>query len=651
MKCIAPIVLLFVAVTLFEPACLAQRKTASAIDPELAEAIKNAPSASQWPNCDYARLLDTANVTVKADGTVVAEYRETYKLFNERARSQAEVELPFNASYEDIQVVRARTVKKNGDVLPVKGSDIRVSSPYSDYALYDDSKSVSFSMPGIEDDCVIDYTFRKTTKPLLLPGHFWEYWRFSGVEPVGICRYRLTAPTSMPIHWKLHNDDTLKPTETTSPDGSTVTYVWEMKNIKPIAIEPMMPPSHEVTSWLEVTSVGSWQDISKWFWGLAKPQIVPNAALKATVGRLVDGAKTDEERARALYDYAANRVRYVGLEFGISAFKPHAAVQVNEKLYGDCKDKAHLLIAMLGVIGVKAYPVLLMAGERTPAADRLPALSAFNHCIVLAEVGGKDVWLDATAEACAYGDIPDQDRGVDAFVIREGVGEYKRIPTYEAAQNGFEVKTTVDLTESGAAQVETQTTFRGGAAQYWRTLARSLKPDQRNEMIQASAQSYSTGAKLKGFSVPDGADKASPFVVKMSLSAPGLAKRAGSLLVLPVTIGKNSGDDHSPFVKETRQWPIVFDESVLQQSETVVRLPEPYVVEEAPPDVELHGPQLEYKRRCVVAPDGRSLTITWSSTVQAGRVPAADYAKVRAFYQDVDRVSEDQIVLRKKKQG
>ncbi len=626
----------------------AQAKPDAAIDPELAEAIRKAPTSAQWPNCDYARLLDTGDVTVKSDGTVVAEYRETYKLFNERARSRAEVDLPFNAAYEQIQVVRARTVKKNGTVLTVKPTDIRISSPYSDYAMYDDSKSVSFSMPGVEDDCVIDYTFRKTTRPIILPGRFWEYWRFSGVEPVGVCRYKLTAPAAMAIRWKVHNDPSIKPTETLAPGGKTRTLVWEADALKPLRPEPAMPPIREVTSWLEVTSVDSWQDISKWFWGLAKPQMAVGPKLKGAVEKLVEGAKTDEERARALYDFAANRVRYVGLEFGISAFKPHAADQVHENLYGDCKDKANLLIAMLSVVGIKAHPVLLEAGDRTPASDRLPALSAFDHCITLAEVGGKEVWLDATAETCAYGDIPAADRGVEALVVRDGVGEHKVIPPYEPAENGFQVKTTVDLADTGAAEVATQTTFLGGSAQYWRSLVRGLKPDQRPEVMQASVQSYSAGAKLKDYKLPDGMDKTGPFVVSMSLSAPSLAKRAGSFLILPVTIGRNSGDDTNPFVQATRESPIVFDEAISQISETIVRLPEGYAVEEAPTDIDIKGSQLEYRRRCVVSPDKRSVTIQWANIVSRGRVPAADYAKVRAYYQDVDRVTEDLIVVRKK---
>ncbi len=41
------------------------------VDPELKGAIAAAPKASDWPNSNYARLLDIANITVQSDGTRV----------------------------------------------------------------------------------------------------------------------------------------------------------------------------------------------------------------------------------------------------------------------------------------------------------------------------------------------------------------------------------------------------------------------------------------------------------------------------------------------------------------------------------------------------------------------------------------------------
>src|SRR5205085_4666570 len=247
------------------------------------------------------------------DGTVVADYRTTLKLFNERARSMAEVNLPYNASYQTLSVLRARTIKKDGRVLEVSPSEIRVTSPYSEYALYDDSVSVSFSMPGVEDDCVIDYTWRETTKPLLMPGHFWDFWAFTGEEPVSISRYRLKIPANKPLHFKVYNDDAVKAVIATSADGKLKSYTWQTTHTKPIEPEPAMPGMRESHVWMELSTMGAWQDLASWFWKLAKPQMAPTDALKKTVADLTAGKQTEVEKAQAIYDWVANHVHYVGL--------------------------------------------------------------------------------------------------------------------------------------------------------------------------------------------------------------------------------------------------------------------------------------------------------------------------------------------------
>ncbi len=618
-----------------------------ALDPELQAALKTAPTQSQFPNSDYVRLLDIGNVTIQSDGTIVAEYRTTYKLFNERARQLAEVSLPYNSSYQSLKVIRARTIKKDGSILDVKPADMRTASPYSDYLMYDDAMTVGFSMPGIEDDCIVDYTWRETTRPLLMPGQFATYWGFSGIEPVGTCRFTLTTPADKEIKAKIYNDDALKPTVVASADHHSKTYTWELDNIKPLDIEPAMPNVADVRVWMEVSSLGSWQDIATWFWGLQKPQAAPNDAIRATVAKLTADKKTDDDKARAIYDWVANRTRYVGLEFGLSAFRPHPASEVHDKLYGDCKDKATLLISMLGLAGIKAHPVLLHAEERRPVASDLPTLTAFNHCIAIAEVSGKDVWLDATAETCAYGDIPAGDRGVQAFVVRDGQGRFQTIPTYQAPENGLAETTKLTILPDGGANLQTEMNLRGAASQGMRAAVRSLNPAKRKEMAQRIAQSFSPGATLTNYTLPPAEEKDGPFVMSLSLQAPNYAHKSGSLLMIPLASGSDSGSRRNPYLKEQRVWPIVEEDTSLTEYVATIALPDGYEVLDTPADVNLTSPLAEYHRTLTKSPDGRTLTLRYATQEHPGTVPAADYAKIRAYYDAYIKTADDQIVLKK----
>lgn len=619
---------------------------ANAIDLELRAALERAPKASQWPDEDYASILDIADITVKPDGTTVAEYRLAYKLFNERARDLAEVTLPFNDGYQKVEVLSARTIRKNGSVALVAREDIRTQSPYSEYLMYDDSKTVGFSMPAIEDGCVIEYKWRITTKPFIA-GRFSESWTFSEVYPVGLSRLTLHAPANKPYQYRVYNNDKVKPVTTLSADGQTKTLVWEMRDVPPIDQEPDMPEMANVHCWMEISSLRDWQEMARWYNGLVKPQIAGSAALRKTVQELTAGKNSDEDKARALYDFAANRVRYVGLEFGISAFKPHAAAAVHDKLYGDCKDKATLLITMLSMVGIKAHPALLTAEMARPVRGQLPTLEAFNHCIAVAEIGGKDVWLDATAETCEFGDIPGSDRGSDAFVIRDGVGQFNTIPCYSEADNSITSNSLITLKPDRSGDMQIEMAFSGASAQEWRGYARSLTPDKRRQMV---SRMVPPGGSLKSFSMPDGTEKTGPYVLKLNLEMKRIAKKTGGLLLLgmPTVMGSSQ---RNPYTKDSRVWPIVNRQSADTRSVSTIALPEGFAIEEMPEPADIKGPLSEYRYKAAKSTDGKTVTITVERITRAGSVPRSDYGKVRAFFDKMLEAQEEQMIVLRKTTG
>ena len=77
---------------------------------------------------------------------------------------------------------------------------------------------------------------------------------------------------------------------------------------------------------------------------------------------LVAGIAGRRERLAALLDFARRQVRYVAVEVGIGGFRPHRPREVLGRGWGDCKDKALLLVELLREAGIEAYPVLIRAG-------------------------------------------------------------------------------------------------------------------------------------------------------------------------------------------------------------------------------------------------------------------------------------------------
>ena len=152
---------------------------------------------------------------------------------------------------------------------------------------------------------------------------------------------------------------------------------------------------------------------------------------------------------------------------------------------------------------------------------------------------------------------------------------------------------------------------------------------------------------MRAFDLPDGNDKNGPYVMKLAANAPNFAKKTGRLLLLPVGLG-TGGASGNPYTQEERFWPIVEENASQTESVTVYHLPDEFAIEDVPADVNLVGPLQEYRRKIEKSADGKTLTVTATVVERPGTVPASDYKKVRNYYDEMLKTTDDQIVLRKK---
>ena len=104
-------------------------------------------------------------------------------------------------------------------------------------------------------------------------------------------------------------------------------------------------------------------------------------AVDLTAGVTEPRAKFDK-----LFHYVAQEIRYQqDYENTIAGVRPHSCPVVLERGYGDCKDKAVVLIALLRTLGIDAWPALVNTDWHDGIGTWLPSPGAFNHVIVVAE--------------------------------------------------------------------------------------------------------------------------------------------------------------------------------------------------------------------------------------------------------------------------
>src|SRR5579872_152049 len=603
-----------------------------AIDAQLKAAIATAPKASDYPDSNAVCLLDLSDVKLQPDGSVVEIVRKAYKLFNERARDLAEVNLSYDSDAQRIEVLSARTVRANGTVAPVRHEDIRVSTPGQDYAMYSAAATTGFSLPAIEDNCVIDYSYRKVLVPNRLPGQFAETWFFAMPTPSKLSRLTIQADAKMPVQYRLYNDTACKPVVSASADGKLKTYLFEERDNRPLAREPMMPPLSETAPMVEITTIADWSTIGDWYYRLQKPQAVATPPISAEVARITAGTTTASQKAAALCGWLQDNVRPIGIPLGISGYRPHAASDIFAKRYGDAKDTTNLLIAMLGAAGIHADPALLSPGSPVDLQTRLPSLQQFSHVIALARIDGRDVWLDPTADACPFGDIPAADRGAFALIAAVGSGAFKRIPPYEPRENGIEDHETLTLNEDGSAEMEDRVVMRGSFAQGIGARFRSMSPQQRDQTAKQIIANLSPGAVLKDYKLPEGKQRADMLEMRFTVHAPQYAQPADDLLLVPVSSVQQVVN---PFVQKERRYPFYQPQSTSVTADLTIRLPKGFGISRTPPEISIASPSTTQHITFTPSADRRSITIHSEMITRQGSAPAVDLGKMKAFYDEV----------------
>jgi len=614
----------------------------AAKDNEVKALLESAPPSSDYPNSGFVNLIDEANYAIKRDGSWIATTHVAAKICNERGRGIANVHLAYNSAFEKIKILHARTIKQDGTVVEVKPDDIAEITPFSSYAMYSSVKAKVMIMPAVENDCIIDYEWMVGGKHSIMPSHFWTSWYYQSQEPTVLSRFSLELPAGRRFTYTSYNTD-IAPEVIISKKGKTRTFVWEGRNFGEINPEPYMPALSEICPWFEMSSVSSWDEIAAWYWKLVEPQMKAAPGVERAVAELIKGRETDAERAKTIFYWVEDKIRYVGLEFGAGAYEPHSAKDVFDNRYGDCKDQATLLVTMLRSAGIKAYPVLVPVGFRGPTGKRIPSPGIFDHAIAVAEIDGKRVWLDTTAEVCPFGDLPEVDRGREVLVVKETGSEFVKTPDYTADENGSFQTATIKLNEDGSITASVGWTSTGSTDLTARATYKYARPSKIKEGLEATATSITPSAKLTNFYVSDPSIRDQPLKIAYDFEAAGWANRTDKFLIFRPSLYQSvlSG---TPFSKPDRKYDICFSGTSSNTSLTEISLPDGFKVEEMPRNVSLKADFGAYD--VTYALDGNVLKVAEKLVRRDARVPAGRYQEVKKFYEDAIQAQKQQAVLR-----
>lgn len=617
---------------------------AALAQPEPAEEILDeAPSRDEYSDSNAVFMLDKGVVEVTEEGEKTMKTSIRIKVFNKEGRQNfGEVEIPYLAGAGEPELNYVRTITPDGEVIEPDEDAIRDVTParLQDYPMYSDVKNRVISMPGLTNGAIIDYSYTISQERFFLKDDFASTWMFRTEQPIMNSHFQVSYPEDMEVSWTDFGAD-LEPTVEEEDGKKTLT--WRQSDLEKITEQPAMPPIDLISDRVLVSSIDSWEYYASEFWKLAEDRAEPDEEIEEKVAELTEGLESDEEKIHAIYNYVATKIRYVAIELGRGRIQPHKATEVFRNKYGDCKDKATLMISMLDVAGIDAHPVLILSGLNAKTDfEEPPPAKGLNHAIVAVETDeGLDL-MDPTCDVCPYDYLPDSDRGKKALAIvptDDGVKKIVETDRFDPSTSTINVNQEVSIDKKGNLETEVDISHTGYNSYSLKTFLESYSEVRRKQVYQGILSQTEPGASLKNFEISDLEDVDKGLDIQLSYSRNNYAESLDDSLVfeLPPTFRiplDRNFDKAVSLPAEERKYPVQLIPADFVQR-TTVSVPEGSEVE-TPEAVRVENEWASYRSSYSV--DEETIEVTREFTKKEPLVPVDGYAE---FAKVINEMSND----------
>ena len=620
------------------------------LEPDVKQIIADAPSSNDYPEADVVILFNHFSHDVSPTGQSRYTTHQVVKILNERGiQKYGDIAIPYQPTSQNIGVNIARTFAPDGTVhLPPEEAFNDVTPPgLLSRNLYSDLMWHVISMVGLAPGVCIEYQVTLEDKIETTAGS--ETWitggyNFQSSEVTLETIYALRMPQDWHLKWKVEHTD-IEP-EIYYDENKMVQYIWRSGEKDALPIEDSMPHINDIAPRLSYSSIKSWDDVYNWYKNLAKNRYTPDEHLQETVATLTQNLTTQEEIIRTIYYFVAKQIRYVGIELGQSAYQPSPATEVLQKQYGDCKDKTTLLISMLDLVGIKAYPVMLSTSPYQRIDTSLPSLSQFNHMIAaIPKNNTQYLWLDPTASTCNYGNLPYTDQGQTGLLIGDAQGKFVDIPVFPAESNTYTTATELQIDKSGNAKGEIRIRMTGQYNTDARWTYQQIPPIEWKDTLAYQLSGRFPNIQVDSVNISDLHNLQLPIEISVQFHVKNYVKRIKEqlLLVLPI----DEFGDYAKYVAAAeRIYPLDMNYPMQIEKVILIHLPEEWRAV-LPTDIKQNSSFARVERRYTQNENIVDYRLIFK--LKERTIPVKDYAAAKRFFNSLACEDGSHLLLNKNK--
>jgi tetratricopeptide (TPR) repeat protein len=594
---------------------------------------------------ERSRILRRLTVkTIFANGLATRFYQVVMQPLTDEAAAEARQYITsYEGDRQEISLRLSRVYRKDGSVAEaIESGEGAANNPA--IAMYTSVRTFAVTFPKLSPGDVIELRYRVDDVAAKndVADAFYDVEYLQDTSPIGESELVVITPKSRQLQTLVAN---LPGTvATVTEDGDQKVHRFFAKDVPASVSEPRQPQLSESLGQVHLSTFKTWDEVGKWYWGLARDQLDVDDELSRKKVRELTKDKKPPRARRSRRSTRTSRACATSRSSSASKASGRGARRRRWRVAGATAKTRRR--SSSPCCASSASPRRSSSCARACAGhqseDQPASLAPFDHAI--AYVPSLDLYLDGTAEGHGTGELPAMDRGSVALQINEGKGKLVRLPDPKPEASPTTRKLEAAVAADGAATFAFEASVQGVLAPGWRDRYQSATT--RRDRVAQDLAGFLGAVELSkdgsGVTVKGAGDVEGPFTLSAKGKAAGFARKEGQLLSMPVATSQQLTASFAAL--STRKTDVVVGAQSLVTEERVLKLPAGAKIDRMPEDVKVDGPfgtvTLSVKQ------EGSKVTVSTKVSLAKSRVSPQEYAEFRAFCQKVDAALGQRLAIR-----
>jgi len=611
------------------------------------------------PETNAAVLLEETTYTVAPDGSAIEHYRRVVKILRPQGREEGIVAVPFDKDSK-ILSMHVWSIGPDGHEYAVKDNEMVEYGYPGQGNFFMDLKIKAANAPGRDPGGIVAYEYEQRNHAYLTE----KTWFFQNDLP----RLNQTFTLELPPGFT-YGTVWAHTKEAPAVDLEHQRWRWEMKDTPAIDLaHVLLRPSewalagrmtvHYAGPTLSAPTEGSWKSIGEWYQSIAKDRLVATPEIAAKAKELTADKADFYDKTEAIAEFVQKQVRYFVIEMGIGGYQPHYAGDIFRNRYGDCKDKATLLTAMLSTVGIHGALVLVdhrrgvidpdapsIVGDHMIAAIEIPKgySSPKLRSVVTSKTGRQYLIFDPTWEKTAFGQLAHNLQGGYGVLVEGSDSQIVQFPVLSPDLNTIRRTASFQLQPDGSLKGNVTEKRFGDLSENRRTLYISGDAKEQTQYLDRVLGQDFTTFTVSDFKVQNAESLNKDLTTSYLLTADRFGKTMGPLLMIRPRV---LGSEGLRTDQKKRRVPINLSETMQEQDDYTIELPAGYAIDEIPDPVKLDLGFASYESSSNVKDNVLHYTRTY--TVREVTLPADKYPDVQKLAEVIAADEQNNAVLKRK---